>query len=152
MTRPVLTVRPRWPTISFFLSSLRIVLKNLMVVDELPAWTSNRLKRLVLSPKRYLIDSALLGGVLGVDSAAVLRDGNLLGRLLETFVTAQLRAEATVRQRNMLPGLGVQMFEYSKTDQLEGKLAHRIIELVKAGFKPSDIAIISSWNGIDGVT
>ena len=47
------------------------------------------------------------------------------------------------RQRNMLPGLGVQMFEYSKTDQLEGKLAHRIIELVKAGFKPSDIAIIS---------
>ena len=72
------------------------LLKNLMVVDELPAWTSNRLKRLVLSPKRYLIDSALLGGVLGVDSAAVLRDGNLLGRLLETFVTAQLRAEATV--------------------------------------------------------
>ena len=47
------------------------------------------------------------------------------------------------RQRNMLPGLGVQMFECSKTDQLEGKLAHRIIELVKAGFKPSDIAIIS---------
>ena len=72
------------------------LLKNLMVVDELPAWTTNRLKRLVTSPKRYLIDSALLGGVLGVDSAAVLRDGNLLGRLLETFVTAQLRAEATV--------------------------------------------------------
>ena len=72
------------------------LLKNLMVVDELPAWTTNRLKRLVTSPKRFLIDSALLGGILGVDSAAVLRDGNLLGRLLETFVTAQLRAEATV--------------------------------------------------------
>ena len=72
------------------------LLRNLMVVDELPAWTSNRLKRLVLSPKRYLIDSALLGGVLGVDATAVMRDGNLLGRLLETFVTAQLRAEAAV--------------------------------------------------------
>lgn len=72
------------------------LLKNLMVVDELPAWTSNRLRRLVLSPKRFLIDSALLGGVLGVDTAGVLRDGNLLGRVLETFVTAQLRAEATV--------------------------------------------------------
>ena len=72
------------------------LLKNLMVVDELPAWTSNRLRRLVLSPKRFLIDSALLGGVIGVDTAAVLRDGNLLGRLLETFVIAQLRAEATV--------------------------------------------------------
>ena len=47
------------------------------------------------------------------------------------------------RQRNMLPGLGVQMFEYSRKDQLEGKLAHRINELVKTGFKPGDIAIIS---------
>ena len=72
------------------------LLKNLMVVDELPAWTSNRLRRLVLSPKRFLIDSALLGGVLGVDTVGVMRDGNLLGRVLETFVTAQLRAEATV--------------------------------------------------------
>ena len=42
------------------------LLKNLMVVDELPAWTSNRLKRLVLSPKRYLIDSALLAGCLAL--------------------------------------------------------------------------------------
>jgi hypothetical protein len=74
------------------------MLKNLLVIDELPSWTSNRLKRLVRSPKRYLIDSALLGGVLGVDSAAVLRDGDLLGRLLDTFVVAQLRAEATVAE------------------------------------------------------
>ncbi|MDE0512162.1 MAG: ATP-binding domain-containing protein [Gammaproteobacteria bacterium] len=47
------------------------------------------------------------------------------------------------RQRNMLPGLGVQMFEYSRKNQLEGKLAHRVNELVKAGFKLGDIAIIS---------
>ena len=47
------------------------------------------------------------------------------------------------RQRNMLPGLGVQMFEYGRKNQLEGKLAHRVNELVKAGFKPNDIAIIS---------
>ena len=52
------------------------------------------------------------------------------------------------RQRNMLPGLGVQMFEYSRKNQLEGKLAHRVNELVKAGFKPGDIAIISC-RGID---
>ena len=47
------------------------------------------------------------------------------------------------RQRNVLPGLGVQLFEYSNKDQLEGKLAHRINELVKAGFKLDDISIIS---------
>lgn len=43
----------------------------------------------------------------------------------------------------MLPGLGVQMFEYSKKNQLEGKLTHRINDLVKAGFRHDDIAIIS---------
>ena len=69
---------------------------NLMVVNHLPAWTSNRLKRLTRTPKRYLVDASLLGGTLGVDTRAVLRDGDLLGRLLDTFVTAQLRAEATV--------------------------------------------------------
>jgi len=74
------------------------LLKNLLVIDQLPSWTSNRMKRLVKSPKRYLIDSALLGGALGVDAAAVLRDGDLLGRLLDTFVVAQLRAEATVAE------------------------------------------------------
>ena len=47
------------------------------------------------------------------------------------------------RQRNTLPGLGVQLFEYSKKGQLEGKLAHRINEQVKAGFKLDDISIIS---------
>jgi len=77
------------------LAYLRL-LTNLMVVDELPAWTSNRLKRLIRSPKRYLVDPSLFAGTLGVDTTAVLQDGDLLGRLLDTFVAAQLRAEATV--------------------------------------------------------
>ena len=74
------------------------LLRRLMVVDETPAWLPNRLKRLVLGPKRYLIDSALLAGVLRVDAAAVLRDGDLLGRLLDTFAAAQLRSEAAAAE------------------------------------------------------
>lgn len=72
------------------------LLLNLQVVDALPAWTSNRLKRLTLAPKRYLVDPALLAGIVGVTETAVLRDGDLLGRVLDTFVAAQLRAEAEV--------------------------------------------------------
>jgi uncharacterized protein len=78
------------------------LLTNLLVVEALPAWTSNRLKRLVLMPKRHLVDPALAGAVLGLDSNLVIRDGDLLGRLLDTFVVAQLRAElavTTVRPR-----------------------------------------------------
>lgn len=72
------------------------LLRNLLVVHALPAWTTNRLKRLVRGPKRHLTDAGLLVGAVGVDTAAVLRDGVLLGRVLETFVLAQLRAELPV--------------------------------------------------------
>jgi predicted AAA+ superfamily ATPase len=72
------------------------LLINLRVVEALPSWTSNRLKRLVLSPKRYVVDPALVAGILRLDVASILRDGDLLGRLLDTFVAAHLRAELTV--------------------------------------------------------
>jgi len=69
------------------------VLQNLLVLELMPAWASNRLKRLVRLPKRYVTDPALIGAALRVDAKGVLRDGDLIGRLLDTFVAAQLRAE-----------------------------------------------------------
>ena len=72
------------------------LLVNLLVVESTPAWTTNRLKRLMLSPKRYLIDPALAGAVLRLDANAVLRNGDLLGRLLDTFVASQIRSELAV--------------------------------------------------------
>jgi predicted AAA+ superfamily ATPase len=69
------------------------LLQNLLVVTEVPSWTSNRLKRLALAPKRFLVDAGLFVGVLGVDEAEVLSDGDLLGRVIETFVMSQIRAE-----------------------------------------------------------
>ena len=69
------------------------LLQNLFVIDRLPAWTSSRFKRLTLASKRYLVDSGLFSGVLGVTENDVLSDGDLLGRLIETFVVAQCRAE-----------------------------------------------------------
>ncbi|MGH2945237.1 MAG: ATP-binding protein [Solirubrobacteraceae bacterium] len=72
------------------------LLTNLFIVEALPAWTSNRLRRLSLGAKRYLVDPALAASVLRLDARAVLRDANLLGRLLDTFVVAQLRGELVV--------------------------------------------------------
>ena len=72
------------------------LLEHLFVTDQLPAWTVNRLNRLVQLPKRYFVDPAFLGPLLGVDGRAVLRDSDLLGRLLDNFVVAQLRADCTV--------------------------------------------------------
>lgn len=72
------------------------LLVNLVAVARVPAWASNRLKRLVRAPKRYLVDAALLAAALRLDAGAILRDGDLLGRVLDTFVAAQLRAEVAV--------------------------------------------------------
>lgn len=72
---------------------------NLLVVESIPAWTSNRLKRLSLSPKRYIVDPSIAASVLGLDVELLMRNGDLLGRLLDTFVVAQLRAELPVTNR-----------------------------------------------------
>ncbi|MDE0195519.1 MAG: DUF4143 domain-containing protein [bacterium] len=72
------------------------LLSDLVVVDHLPAWSTNRLKRLSRAPKRYLIDSGLMAGILDLGLEDVLSDGALIGAMVDTFVVAQLRAEAPV--------------------------------------------------------
>lgn len=78
------------------------LLTNMFLVEAVPSWTSNRLHRLSSRAKRYVIDPALVASLIRVDERAVLRDGDLLGRLLDTFVASQIRAElavATTRPR-----------------------------------------------------
>jgi len=72
------------------------LLTALLIAERVPAWASNRLKRLVRRPKRYLIDAALVATTLGLDEQAVIADGDLLGRMLDTFVAAQLRPELAI--------------------------------------------------------
>jgi predicted AAA+ superfamily ATPase len=72
------------------------LLTRLYVIEALPAWATNRLKRLTRTAKRYVVDPALLAAALRLDVNGVLADGNLLGRLLDTFVAAQLRPELAV--------------------------------------------------------
>ena len=69
------------------------LLEGLLVAEQVPAWASNRLKRLSRRPKRYLVDPALVAAALRIDEAGVMRDGALLGRILDGFVAAQLRPE-----------------------------------------------------------
>jgi uncharacterized protein len=72
--------------------------KNLLILEALPAWAANRLSRLIKAPKRYLVELSIIASVLRLDQAALLRDGNLLGRMIDTFVAAQIRPELAVAQ------------------------------------------------------
>lgn len=72
------------------------LLAGLLIAERVPAWSSNRLRRLVRRPKRYLIDAALIATTLGLDEQGVIADGDMLGRVLDTFVAAQLRPELAI--------------------------------------------------------
>ena len=72
------------------------VLRNTYSVDLVPAWTSNRLKRLVLSPKRYVVDPALMAAAARIGRSDIVDNADLLGRLIDTFVVAELRSHLAV--------------------------------------------------------
>ncbi len=122
------------------------LLTNLLVVEGLPAWTSNRLKRLILSRKRHVVDAALMAGALRVDAAGVLRDGDLLGRVLDTFVVSQVRAELAVTATR--PRLyHLRTHEGRHEIDMLGELAEqRVVGIeVKAGAPDADAARHLAW-------
>jgi uncharacterized protein len=68
-------------------------LERLFVAEQVPAWSSNRLTRVMGRTKRYICDAALCAALVGADRRTILRDGDLLGRIIDTFVAAQFRPE-----------------------------------------------------------
>lgn len=71
------------------------LLARVFLLEELPPWHSNRLSRLIKTPKLHLGDTGVACALLGVDAAALAADRPLLGQLLETFVFQELRRQAS---------------------------------------------------------
>lgn len=71
------------------------LLERIFLIEMLPSWHSNRLSRLVKTPKLHLGDTGLVSSLLGMDAAALKKDRALLGQLLETFVFQELRRQAS---------------------------------------------------------
>lgn len=73
------------------------LLERQFLVEELPAWHSNRLSRLVKGAKVHLADTGLACALLGVDADALWEDRDLFGQMLETFVCGEIRRQASGR-------------------------------------------------------
>jgi predicted AAA+ superfamily ATPase len=71
------------------------LLARVFLLEELLPWHSNRLSRLIKTPKLHLGDTGLACALLGIDAVALWGDRNLLGQLLETFVFQELRRQAS---------------------------------------------------------
>lgn len=71
------------------------LLERVFLLETLPPWHSNRLSRLIKTPKLHLGDTGLACALLGVDAAGLAADRSLLGQILETFVFQELRRQAS---------------------------------------------------------
>lgn len=74
------------------------LLERVFLVDRLPSWHTNRLSRLVKSPKLHIGDTGLACALLELDAAALLNDRNTLGPMFETFVYQELKRQASWRE------------------------------------------------------
>jgi predicted AAA+ superfamily ATPase len=77
------------------------LLERVFLLETLPPWHSNRLSRLVKTPKLHLGDTGLACALLGAEAAALTSDRALLGQLLETFVFQELRRQASWREEQI---------------------------------------------------
>lgn len=71
------------------------LLSRLFLLEELPPWHSNRLSRLIKTPKLHLGDTGVACALLGINAEALASDRMRLGQLLETFVFQELRRQAS---------------------------------------------------------
>lgn len=79
------------PTIGDYVA----LLERVFLLETLAPWHSNRLSRLVKTPKLHLGDTGIACALLGLDTEALWTDRDTLGQLLETFVYQELRRHAS---------------------------------------------------------
>lgn len=79
------------PTIRDYMT----LLERVFLLEPLSPWHSNRLSRLVKTPKLHMGDTGVACALLGLDADALGRDRPMLGQMLETFVLQELRRYAS---------------------------------------------------------
>jgi uncharacterized protein len=67
------------------------VLERLFLLETLPPWFSNRISRLIKTPKHHFLDSGLLASLRESNGQTLQHDPQRFGPLLESFVASELR-------------------------------------------------------------
>jgi predicted AAA+ superfamily ATPase len=89
------------------------LLERVFLLERLPAWSTNRLSRLVKRPKLHMGDTGVACALRGVDAAFLCRDRSALGPMLETFVLQELRRQASAHP------VPIGFFHYRDRDDFE---------------------------------
>lgn len=78
------------------------LLERVHLSVPLPAFESNRLKRLTSYPKRFLADTAMALTLAGLDVTQLASDPRLAGRYLESYVVQQLRPHVDMARAHLM--------------------------------------------------
>ena len=90
-----------------------VLLEKIFLLERLPPWHTNRLSRLIKTPKLHLTDTGLAASLLGVDAELLYKDRTMLGQILETFVFQELKRQAGWNDRP------VQFYHFRDKDGVE---------------------------------
>ncbi len=89
------------------------ILDRLFLIRTLAPWSSNRLSRLIKTPKLHFLDSGLLAALREDEEQALRQDRSRLGAVLESFVVSELLKLASWSERR------VSLSHYRTKDQDE---------------------------------
>ncbi len=97
------------PTIGDYVT----LLERLFLVDRLPPWHANQLRRLVKTPKLHIGDTGLGCALIGAGPRDLTQNRELLGQYLESFVFQELRRQSICQETPL------EFFHYRDRDQVE---------------------------------
>lgn len=97
------------PTIRDYMT----LLERVFLLEELQPWYTNRLSRLIKTPKLHLCDTGVACALLRVNAEVLWADRALYGQMLETFVYQELRRQASW-QENL-----IDFYHYRDKDGIE---------------------------------
>lgn len=122
------------PTIGDYVT----LLERVFLLERLPPWHSNRVSRLIKTPKLHIGDTGLACALLRLDAAALAADRPLLGHMLETFVFQELRRQASWYQEPL------SFFHYRDKDGAEVDVVIELGAQMLAGVEVKAAATVTA--------
>lgn len=120
------------------------ILERIFLVERLPAWQNNRLKRSVKAPKLHVCDTGIGCAMIGAKSESLKKDRDLLGQYLESFVFQELKRQSSWY------GEPLSFYHYRDKDKVEVDLVIEKGSIAVAGVevKASSTVRASDFRGL----
>ena len=120
------------------------ILERIFLLERIPAWQNNRLKRMVKAPKLHVCDTGIGCAVIGASSEALKKDRDLFGQYLESFVFQELKRQASWSDDTLT------FYHYRDKDKVEVDLVIEKGTMAVAGVevKASSTVRASDFHGL----